>query len=185
MKQKGFTLIEMLLVVTLLAISIGVTGDILITVVRSYNKTNTLNELEQQANFLGLKLEKELRNASSIDPSSDTNTLIMVSNGTAVSYDITANNVFRNTGGASTQDATTALLANTPLANLSIPVAPECPSSADTSAACGFNGCFNYQGTTPQRVNICIRIKNANSSDPNVLSGSVLIKNTVVLRNSY
>lgn len=64
--SAGFTLVELLLVVSLLAISAGVTSDIIITLVRSYNKSQVSNEIEQQANFVGLKIEKELRNATRI-----------------------------------------------------------------------------------------------------------------------
>ncbi len=60
------TLIELLLVITLLIISVGVTSDILLSLVRSFSKSQVISEIEQSANFVSLKLEKELRNASSI-----------------------------------------------------------------------------------------------------------------------
>ena len=61
--QKGFTLIEMLLVVLLLALTVGLTIDMLLSLIRSNTKTQVINEIEQQANFVTLKLEKELRDA--------------------------------------------------------------------------------------------------------------------------
>ena len=63
---KGFTLIELLLVVGLLALTVGITSDILLSIVRTYNKTQVTNEIEQQANFVSLKLEKEIRNAQTV-----------------------------------------------------------------------------------------------------------------------
>lgn len=66
MKNKGFTLVELLVVVSLIIIVVGVAGDIVVTVVRSYNKTQITNEVEQNANFVINKLEKELRNAAEI-----------------------------------------------------------------------------------------------------------------------
>ena len=63
-EADGFTLIELLLVVSLLAISVGVTGDVIASLVRSYTKTQVQNEIEQNANFVTFKLEKEVRNAS-------------------------------------------------------------------------------------------------------------------------
>jgi prepilin-type N-terminal cleavage/methylation domain-containing protein len=77
MKNKGFTLIELLIVVSLIIIVVGVTGDIVISLVRSYNKTQITNEVEQNGNFAITKLEKELRNSSQVvspPPSSDLNT---------------------------------------------------------------------------------------------------------------
>lgn len=66
MKQRGFTLIELLIVVSLIIIVVGVTGDIIVSLVRSYSKTQITNEVEQNANFVMTKLEKELKNASSV-----------------------------------------------------------------------------------------------------------------------
>lgn len=66
MKNKGFTLVELLVVVSLIIIVVGVAGDIVVTVVRSYNKTQITNEVEQNANFVINKLEKELRNATEV-----------------------------------------------------------------------------------------------------------------------
>ncbi|MBI2414476.1 prepilin-type N-terminal cleavage/methylation domain-containing protein [candidate division WWE3 bacterium] len=64
--QEGFTLIELLVVVSLIIIVVGVTGDIIISLVRSYSKTQITNEVEQNANFAMNKMEKELRNASQL-----------------------------------------------------------------------------------------------------------------------
>lgn len=61
--NKGFTLVELLIVVSLIIITVGVASDIVVIVVRSYNKTQITNEVEQNANFVLNKLEKELRNA--------------------------------------------------------------------------------------------------------------------------
>jgi prepilin-type N-terminal cleavage/methylation domain-containing protein len=59
--QKGFTLLELLIAISLLAITAGVTGDIILSLVRSYNKTKITNEIEQGGNAALSKLEKELR----------------------------------------------------------------------------------------------------------------------------
>lgn len=63
---QGFTLIELLVVVSLIIIVVGVSGDIIVSLVRSYSKTQITNEVEQNANFVMTKLEKELRNANSV-----------------------------------------------------------------------------------------------------------------------
>lgn len=69
--SRGFTLVELLVVVSLMIIVVGVTGDIIISLVRSYSKTQITNEIEQNANFVMTKLEKELRNASNATVVSD------------------------------------------------------------------------------------------------------------------
>ncbi|KKU51124.1 MAG: hypothetical protein UX79_C0010G0016 [candidate division WWE3 bacterium GW2011_GWB1_47_11] len=66
MKPNGFTLIELLIAVALIIIVTGVTGDIVISLVRGYNKTQVTNEIEQNANFIMVKIEKELRNATAV-----------------------------------------------------------------------------------------------------------------------
>ena len=73
MNQKGFTLIELLVVVSLIIIVVGVSGDIVVSLVRSYNKTQITNEVEQNANFVMTKLEKELRNANAVTTVTSTN----------------------------------------------------------------------------------------------------------------
>lgn len=70
--QKGFTLIELLVVVSLIIIVVGVTGDIVVTLVRSYNKTQITTEVEQNANFALTKIEKELKSASRVNEATGT-----------------------------------------------------------------------------------------------------------------
>ncbi len=65
-KQKGFTLVELLIVVSIIIIVVGVTGDIILSLVRSYSKTQITNEIEQNANFVMTKLDRELRSSSSV-----------------------------------------------------------------------------------------------------------------------
>jgi len=65
-KNGGFTLVELLVTVALITITVGVTGDIVLSLIKSYNKTQITNEIEQNANFIMAKLEKELHNAINI-----------------------------------------------------------------------------------------------------------------------
>lgn len=64
--QAGFTLLELLIAISLLAITAGLTGDIILTLVRSYNKIRITNEIEQTGNVALSKLEKELRVATKL-----------------------------------------------------------------------------------------------------------------------
>ncbi|MFA6981670.1 MAG: hypothetical protein WC243_01435 [Patescibacteria group bacterium] len=71
-KEKGFTLIELVLIIGLLVLTAGVSSDIIITLIRSYNKTQITNEIEQSADFVLLKLEREVRDAESVTVASGT-----------------------------------------------------------------------------------------------------------------
>lgn len=64
--EKGFTLIELLISISLLAITAGLTTDIILSLVRTYNKTRITNEIEQAGTIAMSKMEKELRVALSL-----------------------------------------------------------------------------------------------------------------------
>lgn len=176
-KESGFTLVELLLVITLLAISIGVTGDIMVSLTRSYNKTTVLNEIEQQANFIGLKLEKELRNATNVIVSG-ANTQMQFNYGTGtVCYNFSDGNLYRTESPAglcsfSTADAD-ALVA-TPTINQSL---------IGVNVACDPT-CFSVSGTSPQVVDIAMTFSQASGGGVS-FSGNIVLHNTIVIRNSY
>jgi hypothetical protein len=50
-----------------LGLAIGVTSDILVSLMRTYNKTQVGNEIEQQSGFVTARIEKQLRNAEDVD----------------------------------------------------------------------------------------------------------------------
>lgn len=64
--RLGFTLVELLVVVSVILISVGVAGELIISVVRSYNKTKVLNEIEQNGNYLLAKIAYDLKSAKSV-----------------------------------------------------------------------------------------------------------------------
>lgn len=85
--KSGFTLMELVVTISLLIITVGVTGDIILTLVRSYTKNQVATEVEQSGNFVFLKLEKELRGASGVTVTNGNNTLTFVdSTGNTISY---------------------------------------------------------------------------------------------------
>jgi len=64
--EKGFTLVELLVVVGLVLI-IGTVGTSIITsVLRSYNKAQIINEIEQNGNYVLSLMESQIRNARSV-----------------------------------------------------------------------------------------------------------------------
>lgn len=60
--KKGFTLIEILVVIFIMGIMATVVSDVLLSVFRSSNKTNILNEVNQNADFILNSLESTIRN---------------------------------------------------------------------------------------------------------------------------
>lgn len=174
-RSSGFTLIEMLLVITLISISVGVTGDILLSLVRSYNKTNALNEVEQQGNFLGLKLEKELRNSTNVVVPSPTQ-IEFDYQGEPVFYNVVEDGaVYRTEGLGSTYSTNSAdaIIATSAISGTPIGVKVNCDGD-----------CFAVTGTSPQIVTMSLVLSQSTAGGVS-FAGEVNIKNTVVLRNTY
>ncbi|RJR27396.1 type II secretion system protein [candidate division WWE3 bacterium] len=178
-RNSGFTLIELLLVIALVSISVGVTGDILVSLVRSFNKSTLINELEQQANFLGLKLEKELRNASNV---------VVTNGGTRISfedpstniticYNVANNNIYRTTttGACVWSTSNANALVATPLVGQTV---------GGVHMACNPT-CFIVTTGTPQVVDIALVFRQAQATPSPTFEGEVQIINTIVIRNSY
>ncbi|HLD51190.1 hypothetical protein A3K34_01275 [candidate division WWE3 bacterium RIFOXYC1_FULL_40_10] len=171
--KTGFTLIELMIVVVLLAISVGVTGDVLASLIRSYNKTQVLNEIEQQANFVRLKLDKELKGASNVTAgaasiSFDTGTPIQ-----SIVYEVANNEVLRHVDGSNEQsDKLTNKLG---AGGVNVTCGGECN-----------NVCFNkLSNLSAQRavIEICMLFRSS-STLPGFTSSSVL-RNVIVSRSGY
>jgi len=65
MKNKGFTLVELLVSIGLVLI-IGTVGTSMIaSILRSYNKAHIINEIEQNGNYVLSLMESQIRNAAS------------------------------------------------------------------------------------------------------------------------
>lgn len=64
--KKGFTLIELIIVITLVAITAGISADIIITLVRSYNKTLISSDLERAGTLTLTKFEKDIKPATKV-----------------------------------------------------------------------------------------------------------------------
>jgi prepilin-type N-terminal cleavage/methylation domain-containing protein len=169
--QAGYTLIELLLVITLVAISVGVTSDVLLSLIRSYNKTSALNEVEQQANFIGSKIEKELRDATNISTPTS-NRLSFSYNGATVYYNVADNNLYRSTTTWSTS-AADALVATPAILGTAGGVNLSCDGS-----------CFTLEGSTPQIVGLSMIFSESGAGGIS-FTGEIHIKNTIVVRNSY
>lgn len=60
--MSGFTLVELLIVIFVMALIASVSGDVVISTLRSSNKANIINEINQNANFVLSTVESVARN---------------------------------------------------------------------------------------------------------------------------
>jgi prepilin-type N-terminal cleavage/methylation domain-containing protein len=65
-KQQGFTLIEMLIAITLIGITVTMTTDIFARLLRVANKTTLQAEIKRNSEIISSQLERILRNAQEI-----------------------------------------------------------------------------------------------------------------------
>ena len=166
--QKGFTLIEMLLVVLLLALTIGLTGDMLLSLIRSNTKTQVMNEIEQQANFVTLKLEKELRDALDANISNGGNTLtIKLRSNSDVTYNLNGNILRRSV--------------RIPLSYVNL---TSSASPGGVAVSCT-GGCFQITGTDPKVVRTNMIFRQAQAGAGTTYRGEVKIESSIVIRSSY
>lgn len=167
--NKGFTLIELVVTIGLLALTVGVTNDILVSLLRSYSKIQVKNEIEQQANFVSLKLEKELRSGSQVNipgGSGDTMSFLTKDN-VAVTYMRLSSGIIGRRVG--------------PTGN------PEDLTYAGTGGVmvtCG-TSCFTLISQDPQVVEIDLTFASSSNGGLSAFAGTVDIKRTIVVRNTY
>lgn len=170
-RNKGFTLIELVLVIALLIISVGVSTDIIISLIRSYNKTQVTNEIEQSANFVMLKIDRDLRNAVSVTVPSNVGVgsdVLTFSdrNGDTISYQLSGDTIERSVNGG----GSTALTDNS-------------PTGGGVVASCT-SGCFTLWNVNPQVIQVNIDFAHVGAGG-SFFTGNVNMDSTVVIRGSY
>ena len=175
-EKKGFTLIELLIVVTLIIVTIGVSSDIILSLIRSYNKTTVTNEIEQNSNFILLKLEKELKDSSDIQVTNSGSTLtfsrIIDNVEQIIEYDVVETSgrgqIYRSVDGGTAvpllnEDSTT---------GVELDLSDGLPNFTDLSSG----------GPSIIQIHfVFVQIGAANVS----FSGSVTLDTTIVARGSY
>jgi len=88
--SRGFTLVELLIGITILAVIAGVAGDMVISTIRSYNKSQVLNTVTQNGNYALGVWRDDMQNAKSVD-TCDLNTLQMTArDGSVIVYNLVA-----------------------------------------------------------------------------------------------
>lgn len=168
-KQRGFTLIEMLLVVLLLALTVGLTSDMLLSLIRSNTKTQVINEIEQQSNFVTLKLEKELRDALDASTGANDSLIITLRSNSQVTYRLTSGSVLqRQIGGGEFVNLTSDLNPGG--------VRVSCLSPSP---------CFNIVGNNPKSVVTRLIFNQAQVDAGPTYKGDVKIESTITIRGDY
>lgn len=183
--KKGFTLIELVIVIAIVAIVAGITTDIIISVVRSYSKTKIITEIEQNANFALTKMEKELKTATNLTTpsgvagsSSDTLEFTREINGDArnVRYIVD-----RGSGGSLLRDE------KDPNDNNWGALLPLIDSNEANGASISgnVNKTFTLIQTNPDVVQIRMTLVQSGGTAPTSFTGQVDINQTIVLRGTY
>ena len=167
--QGGFTLVEMLLVVLLLALTMGLTSDMLISLLRSNTKTQVMNEIEQQANFVSLKIEKELRDSVDVKipgggMSGDSVELTLRS-GSTVTYRLQGGVLQRSTTAGS--------------------FVPITSNSSPGGVVVSGSPVFTITGSNPKVVKLNMLFSQAQSGAGASYKGSIKLEPSIVIRSSY
>lgn len=171
-RENGFTIIELVMVISLLTLTVGVSGDIILSLIRSYNTTQVSGEIEQNANFVLLKMEKELRNAVSIStPALGTpGNLLTFANsaGDVTNYRLNGNKIDRQfTLRGQAAPGYVDVTDNSAIGGVSV----NCPSF-----------CFTVLSISPYTVRLNIVFSQVGNPGQTT---TVTVDNTIVLRGSY
>lgn len=175
-KQSGFTLVELLIVIALVAILAGVTTDIVLTLVRSYSKTKITNEIEQTGNFVISKMEKELRSATSI-----TTPATVGSSATTLILNREINNVTTQI----TYDLATGGLALTRQEGPDPAPVENLINATNNNILISNTDLFTLIQQNPDVIKIKLVLQQADLNAQKSFTGSIQLDQTVVLRQTY
>lgn len=164
--EKGFTLVELVLVIALLVISVGVSSDIIVSLIRSYSKTQIINEVEQSANFVLLKIEQELRDATSVTVPNSSTLVFSNRDGNTITYTLSGDILLRDVDGDSHN-----LTDNTGTGG---GVAVTCPA-----------GCFNLISANPGTVGVNITFSQTGLGLSKIFTGDISLNEVIVARGTY
>jgi type II secretory pathway pseudopilin PulG len=91
-RPKGFTLVELLVYIGVSTIALLVFVTFMVDVSRSAARARTAQELHQNAQFVLDRLNREVRSATNIDPSSDAGSLVLSTVGGPETFTLDVNN---------------------------------------------------------------------------------------------
>src|SRR5688572_8904938 len=99
---KGFTLVELLIVIVITSIVVVASSKTLLQGAQAYLNGNTLTSLSQNGSIVLMRMTKELRTAVSFTTINATTLTFTAADGTVISYSLSGANLNRSeNGGAS------------------------------------------------------------------------------------
>lgn len=107
-KIKGFTLIEMVMVIVLLGIVISMASLIMKAGFDSYFTGESVTALANEASIAMTRMNKELERATGFTVMDATTVTFVMSNGVSVNYSLSGTNLYRNTSVQSLSQHVTA-----------------------------------------------------------------------------
>ena len=173
-ETAGFTLIELVVVVAILLVTVGIAGDIIISLTRTFGKTQVSNDIETTSNFVLIKLEKEFRSATSVvTPAAvgaSGNTLHFINkNGKRVCYVVTAAGLLNRSFDTVNCASQAPLTANDSATGVLVTGTPA----------------FTLTSDKPYVIKINMTFSSATPNPSTTFSGTVTLNNTLVARGSY
>jgi len=164
-----------------MSLAVGVTGDILVSLVRSFSKSTVLNEIEQNANFVSQKLTKELRNATRVVRLDSGAPLVVGQTFNEIEFtdNSGSNNIIYKVkvDGVITRDSGDG--------NLDQPLTVNAPPTGVKVSCGGVNSCFTLIGDAPQVIQISLSIEQYGDPSSRIFKGEITIEDTIVIRDTY
>lgn len=187
--QKGFTLMELLISVSLLAIVSLVSVNIITNLLRSSVKAQMAIDIEQASSFVFLKLENDIKK-SYYAVVTESGTKLVLSQGSPTSPTLVTYKIASGTAGGCSDDAMNCILLNNikltddtvingkpTLSSVSIDLLDPVKKSSFSLV--------NDALGNPVAVNIKITFVKPNSSNAKMFNAETTLDTTVVLRGSY
>jgi prepilin-type N-terminal cleavage/methylation domain-containing protein len=166
--KKGFTLIEVLVVIGVLTVVAGLGASIFSSLLRSYNKAHIVNELEQNGNFVLSIMEQQIRNA--VDVREITNGIeLTLRDGTTKKFEYVPDNCSSGSNGYITDSAGNVLTGTDVVTGVNITSASfvvndsgtDLPKTVDisltVSQACDAPDRLDYQAQAHMQTTVLVR----------------------------
>jgi len=104
LNNKGVTLIELLVTISLIGILVGVSGDLLFTIFRAFNKSSTIVNIQEEGNAVLNKIKTDAINASSVSIDDGGLKMTLKIDSADIIYTITLDGKLTRTEGAVVED---------------------------------------------------------------------------------